>query len=119
LYCQKTRINLQHRKRHAQENSRLTHVYAAAAQKPRLQDQGRGACCEGRRRRGQHVSKKRLARRGRQMTSNARPALIIRWRTHAAAMVPQSGGIGRPCMEAGEGWLWDELTGIPRTLRPM
>ena len=37
----------------------------------------------------------------------------------AAAMVPQIGGIGRPCMQAGVGWLWDELTDIPRTLRPM
>jgi hypothetical protein len=39
--------------------------------------------------------------------------------TRAAAMVPQIGGIGRPCMEAGVGWLRDELTDIPRTLRPM
>jgi hypothetical protein len=40
-------------------------------------------------------------------------------RTHAAAMVPQIDGIGRRCMECWRGLVWDELTDIPRTLRPM
>jgi hypothetical protein len=28
---------------------------------------------------------------------------LFRWRTHAAAMVPQIDGIGRPCMECWRG----------------
>ena len=46
-------------------------------------------------------------------------APACRWCTHAAAMVPQIDGIGRPCMECCRGVVWDELTDIPRTLRPM